>query len=197
VFIFVLHPKAADLLPGKPTMETSFSTSPSSIDRMASPPNFLKLEDLDASSPQPTIMDTQGTPAPVIVHSKPAKKRKSWGQELPEPKTALPPRKRAKTEDEKEQRRIERIKRNRAAAHNSRERKRQEADTLAVELAKANAVLDAYKRIYGPLPETVVLPQVTLCTTDRYVHYPTIWNGGPTGSMAGYPRRTTSRDVFS
>lgn len=61
---------------------------------------------------------------------KPTKKRKSWGQVLPEPKTSLPPRKRAKTEDEKEQRRIERVKRNRLAAHNSRERKRSEMDRM-------------------------------------------------------------------
>ncbi|KAG8530096.1 uncharacterized protein KY384_005578 [Bacidia gigantensis] len=59
-----------------------------------------------------------------------SKKRKSWGQELPTPKTNLPPRKRAKTEDEKEQRRIERVLRNRAAAQSSRERKRQEVEKL-------------------------------------------------------------------
>ncbi|PLB36034.1 transcription factor HAC1 [Aspergillus candidus] len=61
---------------------------------------------------------------------KPAKKRKSWGQELPVPKTNLPPRKRAKTDDEKEQRRIERVLRNRAAAQTSRERKRLEMEKL-------------------------------------------------------------------
>ncbi|KAL8817375.1 MAG: hypothetical protein Q9223_003777 [Gallowayella weberi] len=61
---------------------------------------------------------------------KPVKKRKSWGQELPTPKTNLPPRKRAKTEDEKEQRRIERVLRNRQAAQSSRERKRQEVEKL-------------------------------------------------------------------
>ncbi|KAK4691053.1 transcriptional activator HAC1, partial [Lecanoromycetidae sp. Uapishka_2] len=79
---------------------------------------------------------------------KPTKKRKSWGQELPTPKTNLPPRyaiillvtavarthsqrrKRAKTEDEKEQRRIERVLRNRQAAQSSRERKRQEVEKL-------------------------------------------------------------------
>ncbi len=69
-------------------------------------------------------------------NSKGARKRKSWGQELPEPKTNLPPRKRAKTEDEKEQRRIERVKRNRLAAHNSRERKRHEVELLQVEKDK-------------------------------------------------------------
>ncbi|ESZ95155.1 hypothetical protein SBOR_4455 [Sclerotinia borealis F-4128] len=71
-----------------------------------------------------------GTPAP---EKKPVKKRKSWGQQLPEPKTNLPPRKRAKTEDEKEQRRVERVLRNRRAAQSSRERKRQEVDALEAE----------------------------------------------------------------
>lgn len=72
------------------------------------------------------------TPPPESSHtsSKGVKKRKSWGQVLPEPKTSLPPRKRAKTADEKEQRRIERVKRNRLAAHNSRERKREEMEKL-------------------------------------------------------------------
>lgn len=63
-------------------------------------------------------------------YKKPAKKRKSWGQVLPEPKTNLPPRKRAKTEDEKEQRRVERVLRNRRAAQSSRERKRLEVEAL-------------------------------------------------------------------
>jgi len=89
------------------------------------------------------------TPAP---EKKQVKKRKSWGQQLPEPKTNLPPRyildkkftivdhsanplsrKRAKTEDEKEQRRVERVLRNRRAAQSSRERKRQEVEALEAE----------------------------------------------------------------
>ena len=111
-------------------------------------------------------MSFSATPPPVVVHSKPANKRKSWGQQLPEPSTSLPPRKRAKTDGEKEQRRIERIKRNRAAAHNSRERKRQETDTLAVALARANAELGAYRKHFGCLPAGVVLPEVTL-SIDR------------------------------
>ena len=38
-----------------------------------------------------SVMDGSmaGTPAP---EKKPVKKRKSWGQQLPEPKTNLPPR---------------------------------------------------------------------------------------------------------
>lgn len=45
-------------------------------------------------------------------------------------KTSLPPRKRAKTKEEKEQRRIERILRNRKAAHASREKKRRHVEFL-------------------------------------------------------------------
>lgn len=77
--------------------------------------------------------------------SKPRKTRKSWGQVLPEPKTSLLPHKRAKTEDEKEQRRIERVKRNRLAAHNSRERKRKNHEALRAKIDQLNASMQAYK----------------------------------------------------
>lgn len=94
---------------------------------------------MDAMTPQSyddnfrsSTMDPSiaGSPAP---EKKPVKKRKSWGQQLPEPKTNLPPRKRAKTEDEKEQRRVERVLRNRRAAQSSRERKRLEVEKLEAE----------------------------------------------------------------
>ncbi|KAB8295817.1 hypothetical protein EYC80_008639 [Monilinia laxa] len=98
------------------------------------------MEPLQAMTPQSFDEDSMfgddiggslaGTPAP---EKKPVKKRKSWGQQLPEPKTNLPPRKRAKTEDEKEQRRVERVLRNRRAAQSSRERKRQEVEALEAE----------------------------------------------------------------
>lgn len=45
-------------------------------------------------------------------------------------KSTLPPRKRAKTKEEKEQRRVERILRNRRAAHASREKKRKHVEYL-------------------------------------------------------------------
>ena len=48
-------------------------------------------------------------------------------------------RKRAKTEDEKEQRRVERVLRNRRAAQSSRERKRQEVEALE----QRNAALES------------------------------------------------------
>ncbi|EAA66464.1 hypothetical protein AN9397.2 [Aspergillus nidulans FGSC A4] len=85
-------------------------------------------------SPADTSLQTKNVVAQTKPEEKkPAKKRKSWGQELPVPKTNLPPRKRAKTEDEKEQRRIERVLRNRAAAQTSRERKRLEMEKLESE----------------------------------------------------------------
>ncbi|KAL5335676.1 hypothetical protein BJX70DRAFT_374468 [Aspergillus crustosus] len=99
----------ADSLPSTPSMEVPVLTvSPADTS--------LQSEDVD--------LEDQAD------EKKPAKKRKSWGQELPVPKTNLPPRKRAKTDDEKEQRRIERVLRNRAAAQTSRERKRLEMEKL-------------------------------------------------------------------
>ncbi|KAL2875145.1 transcription factor that binds to CRE motif [Colletotrichum sp. CLE4] len=93
---------------------------------MMTPPPFDDggLPASTASTPAP---DDAGSSSP---DKKQTKKRKSWGQVLPEPKTNLPPRKRAKTEDEKEQRRVERVLRNRRAAQSSRERKRLEVEAL-------------------------------------------------------------------
>lgn len=84
-------------------------------------------------SPADTSLDSPEPEDILEDEKRPAKKRKSWGQELPVPKTNLPPRKRAKTDDEKEQRRIERVLRNRAAAQTSRERKRLEMEKLETE----------------------------------------------------------------
>ncbi|KAI2474415.1 bZIP-2 multi-domain protein [Pyrenophora tritici-repentis] len=117
-------------------------------------PTTIKLEMIEGydNSPSPAqhssgSSEPSHTPAPESQSgSKPVKKRKSWGQVLPEPKTSLPPRKRAKTEDEKEQRRIERVKRNRLAAHNSRERKRQEYEVLQTEKDELEASMQAYKQ---------------------------------------------------
>jgi transcriptional activator HAC1 len=107
-----------ECLPSAAPAVPSLSTVP------LSPTTFSPTSDgTPSSTPAPSTQSQ--TPEP-----KAAKKRKSWGQVLPEPKTNLPPRKRAKTEDEKEQRRIERVRRNRLAAHNSRERKRVEVENL-------------------------------------------------------------------
>ncbi|KAI4179357.1 MAG: hypothetical protein L6R41_007889, partial [Letrouitia leprolyta] len=111
----------------------------------------------DLFPPQDTVSMAEttllySTPAPSVCdvkeegeEKKPVKKRKSWGQELPVPKTNLPPRKRAKTEDEKEQRRIERVLRNRQAAQSSRERKRQEVEKLEGEKSAIETQNDMLK----------------------------------------------------
>ena len=130
------------------------------------PQATVSLSDTNLMTPGPTspeslysVKEEQGEDG---ESKKPTKKRKSWGQELPTPKTNLPPRydivimfndcasaydifrKRAKTEDEKEQRRIERVLRNRQAAQSSRERKRQEVEKLEGEkqsIEQQNAAL--------------------------------------------------------
>ena len=134
-----------------PAMMASGPLTPPSTDSV---PTTIKMEDLQVPygtpSPSPSSMYTSEpstqTPAPSTTESKPVKKRKSWGQVLPEPKTSLPPRKRAKTEDEKEQRRIERVKRNRLAAHNSRERKRQETEQLQQQKDALEAEMNELRR---------------------------------------------------
>ncbi|KAI5820560.1 hypothetical protein BZA77DRAFT_289690 [Pyronema omphalodes] len=102
-----------------------------------------------ASTPEPfapaTPASSMASPSPMSFDDEvnikkeggetkpPAKKRKSWGQQLPTPTTNLPPRKRAKTAEEKEQRRVERVLRNRAAAQKSREVKKQQMETIESE----------------------------------------------------------------
>jgi hypothetical protein len=167
-----------------PTMMATGPVTPQATDLV---PTTIKMEDLQVPYDTPSPADSsfhdmmsQGdsTPAPTNADGKPVKKRKSWGQVLPEPKTSLPPRKRAKTEDEKEQRRIERVKRNRLAAHNSRERKRQEYDLLQEEkdrmesdlqsykdkLAKMEAELKFYRQKY-PHESTKLFDPTTITTT--------------------------------
>ncbi|KAL8965978.1 MAG: hypothetical protein Q9183_003590 [Haloplaca sp. 2 TL-2023] len=109
-------------------MVQDFSTLAWGPDELFPPQDTVSMADtiLSASTPAPSMCDIKEEGD----DKKPVKKRKSWGQELPTPKTNLPPRKRAKTEDEKEQRRIERVLRNRQAAQSSRERKRQEVEKL-------------------------------------------------------------------
>jgi transcriptional activator HAC1 len=147
----IVHPKyQAGTFTMESTTHIKFENSPAdsladsfvSTPGTAYPPLFNddNMSPMDAMTPRSYNDDDHfrdsmdpsvaGTPAP---EKKPVKKRKSWGQQLPEPKTNLPPRKRAKTEDEKEQRRVERVLRNRRAAQSSRERKRQEVEKLEAE----------------------------------------------------------------
>ena len=142
--------------PEIPPSGSSYTTFTNNMEATFSPLGFATPE---YYPPQATVSLAETTfmpsPEPSVKgeeekksQQQPTKKRKSWGQELPIPKTNLPPRyvnqnigfdcavsyshrrKRAKTEDEKEQRRIERVLRNRQAAQSSRERKRQEVEKL-------------------------------------------------------------------
>ncbi|KAF1978373.1 hypothetical protein BU23DRAFT_450239 [Bimuria novae-zelandiae CBS 107.79] len=168
----------------------------------------IKMEDLHqdpfTSAPAPPPFTAASSPAPAGQEGKSAKKRKSWGQVLPEPKTNLPPRKRAKTEDEKEQRRIERVKRNRLAAHNSRERKRQEYELLQAEkdqmeqdlmaarrqIAQMTTELKAYRQKYpGEVPEANLDIDLDNTSVSEYSSFtsPDTINPAKTTSSTGFP----------
>lgn len=116
--------------------ESSRNTTPTS----SPPPSY-------SGSVDGTTIKTESDKA----EAKPVKKRKSWGQQLPTPTTNLPPRKRAKTAEEKEQRRVERVLRNRAAAQKSREVKKQQLEAIEQErdvLKRENEVLAAENSQY-------------------------------------------------
>ncbi|KAJ0123758.1 hypothetical protein N8I77_010720 [Diaporthe amygdali] len=141
----VKHESVSDSFPSLFGNESSTPATmdPSALFSTPEPTDSFSPEDFATPGPEDDTADSSD--------KKPTKKRKSWGQVLPEPKTNLPPRKRAKTDDEKEQRRVERVLRNRRAAQSSRERKRQETEALAqknkdleaavLELQRANAML--------------------------------------------------------
>lgn len=61
-------------------------------------------------------------------------------------KSILPPRKRAKTKEEKEQRRVERILRNRRAAHASREKKRKYVEHLESHIKALTNNLEKFQK---------------------------------------------------
>ncbi|KAK9468016.1 hypothetical protein V1512DRAFT_260571 [Lipomyces arxii] len=73
-----------------------------------------------------------GTSESSLCHSPETIKKRRESLSLPLAPGVLPPRKRAKTAVEKEQRRIERILRNRQAAQSSREKKRKQLEELEV-----------------------------------------------------------------
>lgn len=100
-----------------------------------------------------TTSQAASSPAPT---EPPKKKRKAWGQPVPEIKQILPPRKRAKTDEEKEQRKNERILRNRKAADKSRQRQKAAVAMLEVnngrivaENAHLRALLERYQQRFG------------------------------------------------
>lgn len=106
------------------------------------------------------------------------KKRKAWGQAIPDFKVVLPPRKRAKTAEEKEQRKNERVIRNRRAADKSRQR--QKAAYADLEITKARMeqenvalrqALAQYQIRFGELPG-VSTTFTEIATNNGLVHQP-------------------------
>lgn len=108
-------------------MDTSFSSMSQTSNNHSS---ISSPESSTSSSPSPSSTSSSSAPITITttVGSGPNKRKEVIT--LPLPPGTLPPRKRAKTKDEKEQRRIERIMRNRQAAHASREKKRRHVEEL-------------------------------------------------------------------
>jgi len=152
-----------------PSTPSSFSEYEGSCDgstssRNSTPSASGVLTPTSIGSPDSSSVTVKTEPE---AEKKPTKKRKSWGQQLPTPTTNLPPRKRAKTAEEKEQRRVERVLRNRAAAQKSRELKKaeyevvvQERDRLAQENEKNKMIIADLERRLKALEEGKALPQL-------------------------------------
>ncbi|KAK9239441.1 hypothetical protein V1525DRAFT_398079 [Lipomyces kononenkoae] len=91
---------------------------------MAESPDSIESPE-SSGSPQPSF-SLETSP----LSNGPASRKRREPLSLPLPPGVLPPRKRAKTAIEKEQRRVERILRNRQAAQSSREKKRKQLEEL-------------------------------------------------------------------
>ena len=152
----------------------------------------------DSPSPYPDPSDFAETPSAVDSPSAAIsagteettkRKRKAWGQPIPDFKVVLPPRKRAKTAEEKEQRKNERVIRNRKAADKSRQRQKAAVAKLEVktnhmeaELAHLRATLNQYQSAFGVLPGTSIsfsahsqpTPSTTLLLPADVINVPTI-----------------------
>lgn len=77
-------------------------------------------------------------------------------------KTTLPPRKRARTQEEKEQRRVERILRNRRAAHASREKKRRHVEFLEAYVLSLETNLSTLSQNYNKVRNLLEPSKVSL-----------------------------------
>lgn len=105
---------------------SSPSASPEAYDTPVS--NYANDDALESSIAEHD--NEGGSPVTITTTIGSGPNKRKEVMTLPLPPGALPPRKRAKTKDEKEQRRIERIMRNRQAAHASREKKRRHVEDL-------------------------------------------------------------------
>jgi len=105
----------------------------------------LESVDYNASTPQSQAESDQPS------HQK--KKRKAWGQPIPEFEKIIGPRKRAKTEAEKTQRAHERTLRNRRAAAHSRDKKQAQFAAMETENQKLREQLAEYQARFGALAD--------------------------------------------
>lgn len=126
---------------------------------MASPDT--KSSDYDYPTPAHSTITESEQP--------PKKKRKAWGQPVPEINPILPPRKRAKTAEEKEQRKNERILRNRRAADKSRQRQKAAVADLETrqkaieeENKQLKQILQQYQSQFGKISGCDFNPTISL-----------------------------------
>jgi transcriptional activator HAC1 len=99
--------------------------------------------DLEGSSPQSQAASDDDSP--------PKRKRKAWGQPIPDFEKLIGPRKRAKTEAEKTQRAHERTLRNRRAAAQSRDKKQAQFAAMEIENQNLRDQLAQYQARFGTL----------------------------------------------
>jgi transcriptional activator HAC1 len=121
-------------------------------------------DELDTPTPSDFTGDAQ-SPEPAKKRS-----RKPWGQPVEPFEKIIGPRKRAKTDQEKEQRAKERILRNRKAADASRQRRKDEQDRLQRRIAELEADLEVYQNKFGPLPkhESSITDDYDINDTPQY-----------------------------
>lgn len=126
------------------------------------------LESVDYDVATPRSQADSDQPAPQ------RKKRKAWGQPIPEFEKIIGPRKRAKTEAEKTQRAHERTLRNRRAAAQSRDKKQAQFALMEIENQKLREQLAEYQARFGALSDKAaacsipVHPQPTCTNLNSY-----------------------------
>lgn len=126
------------------------------------------LESVDYNTSTPPSQADSEQPAPQ------KRKRKAWGQPIPEFEKIIGPRKRAKTEAEKTQRAHERTLRNRRAAAQSRDKKQAQFAMMEIENQQLREQLAQYQARFGNLSDTpatisdVVEPHISSTNINAY-----------------------------
>jgi transcriptional activator HAC1 len=121
-------------------------------------------DEIDTPTPSDFTGDAE-SPEPAQKRA-----RKPWGQPVEPFEKIIGPRKRAKTDEEKDQRAKERILRNRKAADASRQRRKDEQDRLQRRIEELEADLEVYQTKFGPLPkhESSISDNYTINEVPQY-----------------------------